>query len=116
MATIKVNGVELPSPTKYDLGYMDIDKSGRNAAGYMVRDRIGTKRKLELEWGLLDGYEISKILKAVKPAYINVEFHDLEQNKSAIGEFYAGDRKASMILFENGVPTTKGLAFNLIER
>lgn len=116
MATIKIDGVVLPSPTKYDLGYMDLDKSGRTSSGLMVRDRIATKRKIELDWGILTPEETSKILKSVKPPYIDVEFHDLESNSIVTGEFYAGDRKSSMILFKNGKPTTKGLAFNLIER
>lgn len=116
MATLIIDGVAIPAPTKYDLSYMDIDKSGRTSAGLMVRDRIGTKRKLELDWGLLSSSDTSKILNAVKPPFVEVEFYDLETDTTVTGTFYAGDRKTSMILFRNGVPTTKGLAFNLIER
>ena len=116
MSTLIIDGVELPSPTKYDLSYMDMDKSGRTSSGLMVRDRIGTKRKLELDWGVLSSSDTSKILKAVKPPFVDVEFYDLETDQEATGVFYAGDRKSKMILFKNGAPSTKGLSFNLIER
>lgn len=116
MATIKIDGVSLPSPTKYDTGWMDMDKSGRTTSGLMVRDRIGVKRKLELEWGLLSATDTAKVLSAVKPVFIDVEFYDMEKDELVVGTFYAGNRKSSAILFKNGVPTSKGTAFNLIER
>lgn len=115
-ATIKVNGVSLPSPTKYDWGYMDVDKSGRTASADLVRDRVATKRKIELEWHLITAEETSMILKAVKPKFIEVEFHDAELNKMVTGTFYAGDRRGAYVVFKNGIPTNKGVAFNLTER
>ena len=113
---IKVNGVELPAPTDFQVGIMDISKAERNARGDMIIERIATKRKLELSWKNLSRDEISNLLRFVSPVFFNVEYIDPQTNGSRTGTFYCGDRNSGMLGFINGQPYWKDVKFNLIER
>lgn len=115
MSYLKINGVEMPAPLPYEptISDIDSDKSARNANARMYRDRIATKRKLNLEWGILNQSECSKILNAVSPVEFIVEFLD-PQKGTITCIMYAGDRTASRIETSSGT-LWKGLKFNLVE-
>lgn len=112
---IKINGVTLPAPTKYDVGIQNIVKGGRVTTGEMVFDIIAVKRKIELDLSMLSPEEVSQVLKLVSSAYFNVEYQD-PQDGDMTGEFYAGDRKATGLMYSQGKMQWKGLTFNIIER
>jgi len=116
MALIKINGVEIPTPSEFSVGIQDISKAERNAAGTMVIERIATKRKIELSWKYLSKEELSQILTAVSPVFFTVEYPDPQTGTNRIGTFYCGDRSCSMLDFKNGIPRYKDVSFNLIER
>lgn len=113
---LKIDGVEMPAPVKYDVGIMDISKAERNAQGDMVIDRIATKRKIELDLTGLSNEEISKVLRAVSPVFFEVEYFDPEENGLRTGTFYSGDRNTTGLRYEQGKLLWKGLAFNIIEQ
>lgn len=113
---IKIDGVDLPTPTEYRVGIMDISKAERNAAGTMVIDRIATKRKLELNWKYLEKSELSRVLKLVSPVFFNVEYIDPQENRKKTGTFYCGDRKVGALDYRDGQIRWKDIKFNLIER
>ncbi|NSA88903.1 DUF6711 family protein [Clostridium beijerinckii] len=76
---LKVNGVEITAPKTYQPSINDIDgETNRNANGELIRDRIATKRKLEMEWGPLNQDEISTLLNAVDAEFLNVHFQTLK--------------------------------------
>lgn len=116
MALIKIGGVELPAPSTYDVGIMDINKVERNARGDMIGERIATKRKIELSWKSLTQSELSSILNVVSPLFFSVEYIDPKDKAVRVGTFYAGDRNCPMLSFINGVPKYKDVKFNVIER
>lgn len=66
---IKINGVEIPTPSDYSVGIQDISKAERNANGTMIMERIATKRKIELVWKYLSKEDLSKVLNAVSPVF-----------------------------------------------
>ncbi|WP_352420727.1 DUF6711 family protein [Proteiniborus sp.] len=113
---LKIDGVEMPAPVKYDVGIMDLSKAERNALGDMVIDRIATKRKIELDLTGLSNEEISKVLKAVSPVFFEVEYFDPQENRLQTGTFYSGDRNAKGLRYEQGKLLWKGLSFNIIEQ
>ena len=45
MALISVSGVALPTPSEFQVGYMDGQKAERNANGTMIIEKIATKEK-----------------------------------------------------------------------
>lgn len=116
MALIKINGVEIPTPSDYSVGIQDISKAERNANGTMIIERIATKRKLELSWKSLSKENLSKILNAVSPVFFQVEYVDPQDGGVKTGTFYCGDRKCPMLNFTNGVPKYKDVGFNFVER
>lgn len=116
MALIKINGVEIPAPSSYSIGIQDISQAERNANGTMIIERIATKRKIEMSWGILTKEEVSKLLKAVSPVFFIVQYMDPQDTNLKTGTFYCGDRSAPMLTFVNGQPKYKDVTFNIIER
>lgn len=116
MALIKINGVDIPTPSDYTVGIMDISKAERNANGTMIIERIATKRKIELSWSYLDRTQLSQLFNAVSPVFFEVAYTDPQDGATKTGTFYAGDRKSGMIDFKNGIPRYKDVQFNLVER
>lgn len=116
MALIKINGVDIPTPSDYKIGINDINKVERNANGDMLGERITTKRKIELAWKSLSPSQLSQVFNAVSSLFFIVDYFDVQDNAARTGTFYAGDRNCGMISFLNGVPKYEGIKFNLIER
>lgn len=116
MALIKINGVEIPTPSAYTVGIQDISKAERNANGTMIIERIATKRKIEISWKTLSREDLSKILNSVSAVFFNVEYMDPQENKLKTGTFYVGDRNSPMMSFLNGVPRYKDVKFSIVER
>lgn len=114
---IKVDGKQLPSPTDYLIGIMDIDKnSARTASGMLVRDRVAVKRKIELAWKVLTKAELSLILDAVSPVFFDVEYIDPKSGEKRTGTFYVGDRTAAGLDYVSGEIRWKDVKMNFIER
>lgn len=114
---LKINGVAIAAPKTFQPSINDVDgETNRNANGELLRDRIATKRKIELEWGPLDDEECSTILKAVKDVFFTVEFPDPMEGKLIKKTMYVGDRTAPMYAFSNSKPKWSGLKMNLIEK
>ena len=116
MSNLIINGVSVVPPKSFQVGVQDVDgETGRNANGDMVRDRITTKRKLEIEWGMLTQSECSVILNAVSAVFFTVSYPDPISGQST-RTFYVGDRTAPAYSFTNKFKPWSGLKFNLIER
>ena len=116
MALISISGVALPTPSDFQVGYMDISKAERNANGLMIIERITTKRKLSLAYSYASESQAAQILKAVAPTFYTVTYLDPLTNTMKSGSFYSGDRNIGMVSYINGKPVYKELGFNLIER
>lgn len=116
MALITIAGVDIPSPSDYQVSIMDLSKADRNANGTMIIERIATKRKLELSWSYLSRTDLATILALVSTVTFKVKYLDPQTNSILESTFYCGDRSVGMIDFVNSVPRYKDIKFNLIER
>lgn len=116
MTLIKINGVELKTPSSFSVGIQDISNAERNANGTMIIERIATKRKIELGWEVLTADEMVILLYSVSSVFFTVEYVDPQDNVIKSGTFYCGDRKAPMLSYQKGIPKYKNLSFNLVER
>lgn len=115
----RVNGVDMPCPSKCEVGYQDISApdSGRTLDGLMHKKRIGQKVTLGLEWVGVNDDDAATILQAFDPEYVNITYHDTKTNSNLTKNFYTGDRKASTYWWnDNGDFTYMNIAFNVIER
>lgn len=113
---LKIDGVVIPTPSDYQVGIMDLSKAERNALGTMIIERVATKRKLELSWKYLSKEELSSLFNRVSAVLFQVEYVDPQDNVLKIGTFYAGDRKAGAIDYQDGIIRYKDISVNLIER
>lgn len=113
---IKINGVELPTPTDYTVGIQDLSKAERNANGTMIIERIATKRKLELSWKYLSKEQLSSVFNLVSPVFFIVSYIDPQVGGLKTGTFYCGDRSAGALDFINGKIRYKDIKFSIIER
>lgn len=113
---IRINGVELPTPSDYIVGIQDISKADRNAKGTMIIERIASKRKLELSWKYLSKEDTSRVLNLVSPVFFQVTYIDPQVGGWKSGTFYAGDRSAGALDYIRGKIRYKDVKFNLVER
>lgn len=117
-----VNGntvwVDFPTPssvqfTKSDL---DSDATGRNQKGLMFRDVIASKVKLEVEWGILTGAQVSTIYSLVNEPFITIKYPDASTGQMEEMVCYVGDRTAPAYTLYNGAWVWNGLSINFIQR
>lgn len=113
---IKINGVELPTPSDYIVSIMDISKAERNAAGTMIIDRIATKRKIELNWKYLSKEDVGDVLQRISDVFFLVDYIDPQVGDWRNGTFYSGDRSIGALDYFNSNIRYKDIKFNLIER
>lgn len=115
----KVNGVDMPCPSKCDIGYQDISAadSGRTQDGLMWKNRVGQKVKIELEWLGVSDEDAATILTAFDPEYVDITYHDAKTNSNLTKNFYTGDRKGITYWWNpNSDFTYSSITFNCIER
>ena len=114
---IKVNGVLIPTPSTLQIDISDIDgETYRNAKGEMIRDRIATKRKLNMTWNALTPKEMITLLGAVADEFFTVEYPEPATGTTATKKMYVGDRNAPMYRNINGNILWSGLTMNFIEK
>lgn len=106
------------------IGIQDIDgETARNAKGELLRDRIATKRKIDLEFPVMTQTEMRTLLNAVAPVFFDVTYQDpmgdpTVNNGRVTKKFYVGDRTTPMLRYGNGSTDIRweGVSFNLIEK
>ncbi|MGX7195151.1 DUF6711 family protein [Enterococcus olivae] len=117
MAHLAIGGVVVKTPKTFSVDIEDIDsESGRNANGDMIRDRVGVKRKLNLEWAPLSDSEISTILQSVRNQFFQATYPDPVTGSMETKTFYVGTRSAPTYSWNSKLPKWEGLTMNFIER
>jgi len=112
--------VTIPTMASYQWSYSDVDKnSGRNDYGYMMRNRIASKIKLQLSWNAFQNpsehERLVTILKGLPP-FFYCEFVDGDGTTREM-ECYRGDISTSMYKYDptNGT-IWKETKVNFIQR
>lgn len=113
---IRINNVDMPTPSGYTVGIMDITNAERNSKGTMFIDLIATKRKLELEWRVLAQEDMTKVLNVLESSItFSVTYIDPKTGTNKTGMFYKGDRSIPMLDFLDGKARWENFKVNLIE-
>ena len=111
-----IDGVKVPTPQSYEWNLEDVDGeegTGRNnATGEMFRDRITTKIKLIFSWPPLSVADTSRLLKALRPVFVEVKYLDALEGGYVTKTFYAGPQSASCGHRDRWL----GIKANLIEK
>ena len=107
---------EVPTPSGFSVSISDLDASAeRNTLGDTVRDRIATKRKLQISYNALDQGDASAILNAIAGEFFYVQYPD-PQLGITTKQFYVGDRSAPLYRYDFDNMMWKGMSFNSVER
>lgn len=119
MSVLKINGVDMPTPSNMQIGIFDLSSSeaGRTQDGKMHKDIVARKTNISLSWNALDWTDCSVLLKAVESAaFLVVTYPDPKAGAYITKTMYVGDRTAPAFTLEDGKEMWNGIAFDLIEQ
>lgn len=120
MALLKVGGVEVKSPSSFELGWQDVSRSdaGRTQDALMHKNTVAKKVTIKVSWSALTKEEMHTILNLFKDEYINVTYFDpLESATEDVTKtFYTGDKSAPVKIWTVDSKVYETLSFDLIER
>lgn len=106
--------VRCPSSYVYTLEDVSASDAGRTEDSMMHKKRVGQVVGLELSWQNISTKDVSTILKAFDPEYIEVCYLDAKQGDYVTSEFYVGNRSAPMYNAAKGL--WSNVSFNIIKR
>lgn len=112
--------VTIPTPASFEYTFSDVDKdSGRNDNGLMMRNRLGSKVKLTIQWNAIKNpsthAQMLALLKSLPP-FFYCEYPDPSGSMKVI-ECYRGDIKTNMYRYDpNTGSIWKETTCNFIQR
>lgn len=116
---ISINGVQITHPSKMSVSISDVDSPNttRNAKGDLIRDRVGVKRKVELEFPPLKQAEMQVLLGQIQNVFFNVTYLDPLLGITT-KTMYVGDRSVPLYRYGNGGSDIlwENVKFNFVER
>lgn len=115
---ITVDGVVIKAPASLNWGLYDVSApdAGNDIEGTMFKARIGQKRKLELTWKGLKKAQITPILQAFNPEYVDITYFDPLDGALTTRNFYTGDRSADVAFWVENREIYGTLSLNVIQR
>jgi len=116
MAMIRIDGVEMPSPSGLKVEIFDVGvQDERSASGLLVADRVAVKRRLTLEWAHLSPDDLAALLKLTGGAFFTAAYPDPELGAHTI-VCRCGARRAGVLRMDGGVPVWTGVSMEWVER
>ena len=117
MALLTINGVEVATPSKFDIiiSTWEGENANRNANGQMVHDYICTKEKIELSWNKLTEEQMIEITGLITQKNFNVTYYSPRLGDRENVSMYAGDFKVSMRSAVQGDRKWGSITVNFIE-
>lgn len=106
--------VPCPSSYTYKLSDVSSKDAGRTEDALMHKLRIAQKVHLELAWQNITTAQVSTILNAFNPEYIQVQYLDPKAGGTQTKIFYVGDRSAPAYNTQLGL--WSNVSFNIIEQ
>lgn len=106
----------VPSSMQWSLQDVSAADSGRDVNGYMYKNRVTKKRKLEFEFNGIEWSEAPAILKAVDSEYFTIEYPDMLSGTMETRTFYRGDIETPVWCWWTDKKILSKVSFNAIER
>lgn len=122
MFTLEIDGVDIVpyvayGGIKWQREDIDGPGAGRDLTGALRRNRIATKRRLDVTCKPLTDIESSKVLSLVMPEWVTVRYYDVQEGQIVTRTMYSNNHPAQyLILRDNGVSLWTGITFPLIEK
>lgn len=118
-ATLIIDGKVMPCPSVLQWSIEDYDlDSARSVTGELQRTRICSKEKIQLEWkaAALSVEEVSTILQAISPVFVQVQYFSPLAGAYVTKTMYAGSKDIDFYRVIDGIPQYGSIKFNLIEK
>lgn len=121
MRPLKVDGIDLTPYIAFG-GYQwqrsDIDNSdtGRDLAGDLRRNRVATKRRLDITCRLLTSDEARLVLTAILPEFVKAEYYDPQEGKVVTRTMHSNNTPATYAIKRGETIYWSGVTFPLIEK
>ena len=118
---LKIDGVDVTDYIAYggvqwQRSDVDGEGAGRDLNGDLRRNRVGTKRRLDITCRPLKESEAKTLLTALMPEWLTVQYYD-PQAGIVTKTMYANNNPASFLLRkDDGTEYWTGITFPLIER
>lgn len=103
---IKISGIDMPSPSKYNVILQDIDSenTSRTETGLLIRDRVRAGMyRIDITWQV-EHSQIKTIADALSPAMFSVNFYDPTTNSYPTKDMYCGDRSGNLLVYNANDP------------
>lgn len=90
---VRIDGVQIKSPSDLKAGTFRLSKSGRLSSGLMVMDIIAQKRRIDLTWKAISGKHLNLIVDLIDTnTFYTIEFPDPKRGgEMATMVAYVGD-------------------------
>ena len=105
-----------PSSMKWSLQDVSAADSGRDVNGYMYKNRVTQKVKLEFEFNGLSWTQVSTLLQIIDAEYFLVTYPDMKSGTSLTKTMYCGDRECPVWTWFDDKKIISTTSFNCIER
>lgn len=118
----KINGTDIVpyiayGGFKWQRSDVDGPGAGRDLTGDLRRNRVATKRRLDITCCPLKGPEVSLILSLIMPEWVEVTYYDPQQGAVITKTMYSNNNPASFqIMKPDGTEWWSGITFPLIEK
>lgn len=119
---LKIDGVDISDCIEsggFEWTIYDIEdpKAGRTLDGVMHRGRVCQKVKLKIKCRIMKTAEIKRVLNAINPEFVQVQYLDPMQGGLKTGTFYSNNKPATCVVqTSNGTELWSGFSFPLVER
>ena len=91
--------------------------AGRDLTGDLTRNRLATKRRLDITCRPLNDQECAKILTAIMPEWVTVQYYDPQQGGMVTYTMYSNNNPATHeIHYRDGTSMWSGVTFPLIQK
>lgn len=95
---------------------VDGEGAGRDLTGTLRRNRVATKRRLDITCRPLKAEEASIVLTAIMPEWVTVRYTDPQVGAVVTRRMYANNNPASFLMKKSdGTEWWTGITFPLIE-
>lgn len=120
--TLKIDGVDITPyiafrGVKWQRADVESESTTRTLDGTLKRNRVATKRRLDVTCRPLKTNEASLVLTAIMPVWVSVTYTDPQLGTDVTRTMYSNNNPASFLMkTSRGEEWWDGIAFPLIEK
>src|SRR5690606_28830746 len=116
---LKINGQDLPlSPSSFEVTILDLDDADntfRTADGHLSRERVATKRQIDIEFPAMTTDKLKELHDLMTDELFTFSYFDPYAARMLTKNFYVGDRKVGVAIIRNGIYYWQGLNIKFTE-